>query len=131
MNQTMSKGKRNLILVLLSFLAGMVFFIPYFRLSYYDQMIRILGLTNTQLGFIGTSVAFINFICYIPSGYMADKFNSKTLLVISAFGMAATSLIYSLLPSYTIILIIHGFFSIFSILTFWSPYLKYFKNAGK
>ncbi len=130
MNQTMSKGKRNLILVLLSFLAGMVFFIPYFRLSYYDQMIRILGLTNTQLGFIGTSVAFINFICYIPSGYMADKFNSKTLLVVSAFGMAATSLIYSLLPSYTIILIIHGFFSIFSILTFWSPYLKYLRMLG-
>lgn len=130
MIQNMSKAKRNLILVLLSFLAGMVFFIPYFRLSYYDQMIRILGLTNTQLGFIGTAVAFINFICYIPSGFMADKFNSKTLLIVSAIGMAITSLIYSLLPSYTIILVIHGFFSVFSILTFWSPYLKYLRMLG-
>ena len=46
MNQTMSKGKRNLILVLLSFLAGMVFFIPYFRLSYYDQMLSLIHISE-------------------------------------------------------------------------------------
>ena len=68
MEQQLTRRKRNIILILLSFLAGMVYFIPYFQLTYYDQMIRILGLTNTQLGFIGTAVALVNFICYIPSG---------------------------------------------------------------
>lgn len=130
MEQHLTRGKRNIILILLSFLAGMVYFIPYFQLTYYDQMIRILGLTNTQLGFIGTAVALVNFICYIPSGYMADKFDAKLLLILSAVGMAVTSLVYSLLPSYTIVLIIHGFFAIFSILTFWSPYLKYLRMLG-
>lgn len=109
MEQQLTRRKRNIILILLSFLAGMVYFIPYFQLTYYDQMIRILGLTNTQLGFIGTAVALVNFICYIPSGYMADKFDAKLLLILSAVGMAVTSLVYSLLPSYTIVLIIHGF----------------------
>ena len=44
-----TKGRRNFLVTLLSFMVGMIYFIPYIRISFYDQTVAALQLTNAQM----------------------------------------------------------------------------------
>ncbi|MGM0168916.1 hypothetical protein IGI39_004671 [Enterococcus sp. AZ135] len=128
--QPKSKGKRNLILLILSLIAGMVFLTPLLRFSFYDQMKVALGLTDIQLGTIGSIYGIFNVLCYAPSGFLAEKFSTKKLLLASTIGMTATTIWYFLLPGFTSLLIIHALYGVFSVGTFWSPYLTAIRQLG-
>ncbi len=127
---TMSKGKRNFILVLINMTAAVVFFTPYLRFSYYDQMIAALNLSNQDFGNLAGVYGIVAMVGYLPSGLLADRFSPKLLLSISCFGMGVCTLWHALFPSYTALLIIYALFGIFSVVTFWSPYLKCVRSLG-
>ena len=103
---------------------------PLLRFSFYDQMMDALNLTDIQIGTLGSVYAIFCVICYPVSGVLADKFSTKKLLVISNFAMALITIWYCLLPGFTSLIIIHGLYGIFSIATFWSPYLKAVRQLG-
>ena len=126
----MNGKKRSLVLVILSLIAGMVYLTPLLRFSFYDQMMEALGVTDVQLGTIGSIYGIFNVACYVPSGILAEKFNTKILLIISTFGMCLTTVWYSMYPGFTALLIIHALYGIFSVGTFWSPYLKAVRQLG-
>lgn len=126
----MNGKKRSLVLVILSLIAGMVYLTPLLRFSFYDQMLEALGITDVQLGTIGSIYGIFNVACYVPSGILAEKFNTKKLLIISTFGMCLTTIWYSMYPGFTALLIIHALYGIFSVGTFWSPYLKAVRQLG-
>lgn len=126
----MNGKKRSLVLVILSLIAGMVYLTPLLRFSFYDQMMEALGVTDVQLGTIGSIYGIFNVACYVPSGILAEKFNTKKLLIISTFGMCLTTVWYSMYPGFTALLIIHALYGIFSVGTFWSPYLKAVRQLG-
>lgn len=67
---------RNLVLLILSLIAGLMYLTPLLRFSFYDQMMEALNLTDIQIGTIG-SVYAICIICYPISGILADKFSTK------------------------------------------------------
>lgn len=121
---------RTQVLLILSLIAGMMYLTPLLRFSFYDQMMEALNLTDLQIGTIGSAYAIICIICYPISGVLADKFSIKKLLTISTFAMALITFWYCLLPGYTSLIIIHALYGIFSIATFWSPYLKAVRQLG-
>lgn len=55
----MSKGKRNFLLVLISVMVGIIYFIPYLRFFFYDQMLDGFHLTNLQLARLGRFMAWL------------------------------------------------------------------------
>lgn len=126
------KGVKNrtLVLLILSLIAGLMYLTPLLRFSFYDQMMDALNLTDIQIGTLGSVYAIFCVICYPVSGVLADKFSTKKLLVISNFAMALITIWYCLLPGFTSLIIIHGLYGIFSIATFWSPYLKAVRQLG-
>lgn len=126
----MNKGKRNLVLVILSMIAGMVYLTPLIRFSFYDQMVEALQITDIQLGTIGGIYGVFNVIGYLPSGFLAEKFNTKKLLILSTFGMCLVTIWYSFFPGFIALCVIHALYGIFSVGTFWSPYLKAIRNLG-
>ncbi len=75
----LTKSKRNLLVTLLSFMVGMIYFIPFIRISFYDQTIAALNLTNTQLGFLGSIYGTLAIFCYAVGGSLAQKFSPKNL----------------------------------------------------
>ena len=121
---------RTLVLLILSLIAGLMYLTPLLRFSFYDQMMDALNLTDLQIGTLGTVYAIFCVICYPISGILADKFSTKKLLIISTFAMGVITVWYCLLPGYTSLIIIHGLYGIFSIATFWSPYLKAVRQLG-
>ena len=54
----LTKTKRNFLVTLLSFMVGMIYFIPYIRISFYDQTIAALRLPGVWL------VGLFIFFCY-------------------------------------------------------------------
>ena len=60
----MSKGKRNFLLVLISVMVGIIYFIPYLRFFFYDQMLDGFHLTNLQLGTLGSIYGLVALFCY-------------------------------------------------------------------
>lgn len=126
----MNNGRRNVVLIILSLIAGMVYLTPLIRFSFYDQMIEALQITDIQLGTIGGIYGLFNVIGYIPSGFLAEKFNTKKLLIVSTLGMCLVTIWYSTYPGFYGLCVIHALFGIFSVGTFWSPYLKAIRNLG-
>ena len=85
---------RNLVLLILSLIAGLMYLTPLLRFSFYDQMMEALNLTDIQIGTIGSVYAIFCIICYPISGILADKFSTKKLLIISTFAMSLITVWY-------------------------------------
>lgn len=130
MNPANKKTNRAIILLILSVVAGMVFLTPLLRFSFYDQMRESLGMSDVQIGTIGAVYGAFNVITYPLSGILAEKFSTKKMLLVSAIGMAVVTLWYATLPGYIALLIIHAVYGVFSVGTFWSPYLKAVRELG-
>ncbi len=126
----MNKGKRMLVLVILSLIAGLVYLTPFLRFSFYDQMKEALHFTDMQIGTIGAVYGVFNVASYAPSGFLAERFDTKKLLLISCLGMCICTIWYSFYPGYPAMLVIHALYGIFSVGTFWSPYLKAVRSLG-
>lgn len=130
MNIALDKKKRNIVLTILSMIAGIMYLTPLLRFSFYDQMLSALNVTDIQLGTIGATYGILNVASYVPSGILAEKVNTKLLLIISCVAMAIITLWYATFPGYEALIIIHALYGVFSVGTFWSPYLKAIRNLG-
>lgn len=126
----MKKGKKIVALVVLSIMAGMVYLTPFFRFTFYDQMIAALQITDVQIGTLGAMYGAFALIGYLPGGFLAEKFSARGLLVLSAVGMFVATAWYALYPGFIALCIIHAMYGTFSIITFWSAYLKAVRNLG-
>lgn len=126
----LSRSKRNLLVTLLSFMVGMIYFIPFIRISFYDQTIAALRLTNTQLGFLGSVYGTLAIFCYAIGGILAQKFSPKILIGISLAGTGATTLWQASFPSYTSLIIIFALYAVFTTATLWSPYITLMRSFG-
>lgn len=115
---------RTIVLVILSLIAGLVYLTPFLRFSFYDQMKEALMLTDNQMGTIGAVYGALNVICYIPSGFLTERFSTKKLLLLSTLGMFICTLWYATFPGFSALIIIHALYGVFSVGTFWCPYLK-------
>ena len=124
------KKNRTFVLVILSLIAGMAYLTPLIRFSFYDQMKEAMGLTDVQIGSIGAVYGVFNVACYVPSGILAEKFNTKKLLIISTLALCLVTVWYSFYPGFQILLVIHALYGIFSVGTFWSPYLSAIRHLG-
>lgn len=126
----MEKRKKNIALVILSMIAGIMFLAPLIRFSFYDQMMAALRLTDIQIGTLGSIYGVAYVIAFPFSGILAEKFNARMLLVLSAVGMSLVTVWYAMFPGFAILCAIHVLYGIFSVGTFWSPYLKAVRNLG-
>lgn len=101
-----------------------MYLIPYIRYTFYDQMMAALQLNDAQIGNIGAMYGIGNLVCYLISGYLADRYNPRNLILIGTGGMAVCTFWYALFPPYGSVMIIHALYSFFSVGLWWCPYLK-------
>ncbi|MDG6139514.1 hypothetical protein [Lactococcus formosensis] len=70
-----------------------------FKGTFYDLLLKVLGLTNAQLGIIFSLIGISVFL-YIPAGWVNNRFSTKSILVTGL-------LIRFLTINYIVILIPH------------------------
>ncbi len=126
----LSKGKRNFLVVLISFMVGIIYFVPYIRFTLYDQTLAAFQLSNVQLGLLGSVYGLVALFCYPISGILTDKFGPKILLTIAFLGTAVMTFWQSTFPNFTVMIIIYICFAFFTTATLWSPYVALLRNLG-
>lgn len=126
----MSNFRKWLTLFFISLGGGTIYIVPYFKFTYYDQLLVATGLNNYQLGMLMTVMGILNMIFYIPGGIIADKFSARSLFTISMIGTGILTIWYGTLPGYGTLLVIHGLYAITTVLTFWSAFLKGIRACG-
>jgi MFS family permease len=119
-------------LALLVIAAGSIYAVAYLRQVYQDTMMGTLALDEVQLGYLYSILGTSFLVCYLPSGWLADRISPRYLISFSLLGTGALGMWYATLPSFQVLLLIYGGFGVTTGLTFWAPLIKRVKIiAGK
>ena len=124
-------GFKNLmVFIILSATVGIAYQLPYLRFTFYDQMAAALQLTNAQIGDTSSAVAFVSTLSYPIGGYLASRFSTRKLIIITLIAHVAITVWFAFTTSYIAIMIIHVLYGFFGIATLWSAYLNGIRNLG-
>lgn len=115
---------------LLTFFGCSIAKVPYMREVYYDQVIEALNISNTQLGILSSAVGIASMVGYFFGGFLADKFSSKKMIMLSGFCGGLLTLWYMTFPSFSILLFIHAAIALDGTLIFWAAYIRILRLLG-
>ena len=98
--------------------------LPFLREVYYIPMQEAFGYSNTQMGVLISVFGTVSLLTYFPGGWIADHFSPRKLIASSLLATGLAGLYFSTFPSYTINIIIHGFWGLCISLVFWGAMIK-------
>jgi len=101
-----------------------IYLLPYLRKSFQTSMHEVFGLTFTQLGVMNAVFGALAFGAYFAGGWLSDRFATRTLLSFSLLATALGGYYMATIPSYPMLLALHAFWGVTTILTFWSALIK-------
>lgn len=131
MSEQASKLKKNIIpFAIIILAAASIYGLPYFRYSYTETFKQVYSLTDAQFGNLQAAYGIVAAASYIIGGWLADRFSVKSLLIFSFVGTGATGLYLLTIPSYQVLLLIHGFWGVTTIMTFWPAFIKAVRSLG-
>ncbi len=104
--------------------------VPYAFTSFYVAFKNSTGFSDVQLGMLLTVLGIAGTLLYFPGGWLADRFSTKTLLLIGYFGSGILGFGAAMMPSYSIMLMIYGGLAITTILFAWNPAFKAIRLLG-
>ncbi|MEA4946643.1 MAG: MFS transporter [Oscillospiraceae bacterium] len=128
----MKQTKKILGILACAFMYSSMYLLPYIKYIFYDAVEEVTGFTNTQIGFCLSVYIIASIICTLPSGWLADKYPPKKLLVLSGIGHTILSFLALLfIRNYAMTLVLFFGMGITSVLGFWSPVFKAVSMSGK
>ncbi|MDZ7825364.1 MAG: MFS transporter [Gammaproteobacteria bacterium] len=101
-----------------------IYLLPYMRKSFQTSMQEVFDVTFTQLGVMNAMFGALAFGAYFAGGWLSDRFATRTLLAVSLFATALGGFYMATIPSYPMLLALHAFWGVTSILTFWAALIK-------
>ena len=119
-----SNGRRYLQLALLVIAAGAIYPILYLRQVYQPTMLEVFHITDSQLGYLYSSLGTIFLLSYLPSGWLADRIAPRLLICFSLIATGLLGLWYSTAPSFQTLMLIFGGWGLSTGLTFWAAVIK-------
>ncbi|MFP3564617.1 MFS transporter [Paraburkholderia sp. SIMBA_030] len=119
-----SKAQRYLQLMLLVLAAGAIYPILYLRQVYQPTMLEVFHITDSQLGYLYSSLGTIFLLSYLPSGWLADRIAPRLLICFSLIATGVLGLWYSTAPSFQVLMAIFGGWGLSTGLTFWAAVIK-------
>ncbi|KLU62738.1 inner membrane protein YihN [Peptococcaceae bacterium CEB3] len=119
-----------LTLTVLSMAGSIIYKLPYLRETYYIPLQQATGTTNEQLGLLMTAYALANFILYFPGGWAADSFSPRKLIAFSLIATGITGFYFATFPPFPILLLLHAFWAVTTVFTFWSASIRIIRLLG-
>ncbi|MGB8419497.1 MFS transporter [Paraburkholderia sp.] len=119
-----SKTQRYVQLILLVLAAGAIYPILYLRQVYQPTMLEVFHITDSQLGYLYSSLGTIFLLSYLPSGWLADRIAPRLLICFSLIATGVLGLWYSTAPSFQMLMLIFGGWGLSTGLTFWAAVIK-------
>ncbi|WP_250436997.1 MFS transporter [Caballeronia sp. ATUFL_F2_KS9A] len=119
-----TRADRYIQLALLVIAAGAIYPILYLRQVYQPTMLEVFHITEAQLGYLYSALGTIFLVCYLPSGWLADRVAPRLLISFSLIATGALGLWYSTAPSFASLIVIFGGWGLTTGLTFWAAIIK-------
>ncbi len=107
-----------------------IYLLPYLRKTFQTSMEAVFNISSTEVGVVNAMFGILAVVSYFPSGWLADRFSARRLLTFSLLATSAGGFFMFTIPSYTMLLVLHAFWGITSILTFWAALIKATRNWG-
>ncbi|MCP4271771.1 MAG: MFS transporter [Gammaproteobacteria bacterium] len=120
----MTRMRHWFVMFILCFSGGIIFMLPFLREVYYLPMQEAFGYDNLQMGVIMSVFGTTSLITYFPGGWLADRVSSRKLISSSLLATGLAGAYFATFPSYTVSIIIHGFWGICVSLVFWNAMIK-------
>lgn len=98
----------------------------YFRPTY----VEVFGITQTQLGVLGSIYGVVAMFAYVLGGGLADRFPPRRLLVFSLLATGVSGLYMATIPSFSAMCVLFGFWGVSTILPFWSALIRATREWG-
>ncbi|MFM0205198.1 MFS transporter [Paraburkholderia fungorum] len=117
-------AQRYIQLMLLVLAAGAIYPILYLRQVYQPTMLEVFHITDSQLGYLYSSLGTIFLLSYLPSGWLADRIAPRLLICFSLIATGVLGLWYSTAPSFHVLMLIFGGWGVSTGLTFWAAVIK-------
>jgi predicted MFS family arabinose efflux permease len=122
--------KQLFILGIIGLTQAIMFTMPYMPSAFYDPMIQILDINNTQLGVLMSIYGVITIIAMAPGGWAADKFNTRKLITWSMVLTGIMGVVAAFWMNFTVYCILWALFSIVGNGMYWSAGMKAVRLVG-
>ncbi|MDR3494667.1 MAG: MFS transporter [Ancalomicrobiaceae bacterium] len=109
---------------LLLLAAGAIYPLLYLRQNFEHTLLLGFNITSKDLGDFNSILGLIYVSTYIPSGWLADRFSPKKLIVFSVGAVGLLGLWYSTFPGYYAQMTIFIGWGLCAGLTFWASLIK-------
>jgi MFS family permease len=116
--------KRYLQFTLILLAAGAIYPLLYLRQNFETSILEAFQITTGELGNYYSMLGVMYFVCYVPSGWLADRLSPRLLVTISMVGTGTLGLWFATLPSKEVLLFIFMAWGVAAGLTFWASMLK-------
>ncbi|MTI70682.1 MAG: MFS transporter [Firmicutes bacterium] len=117
--------------VLILTLAGsFIYFLPFFRFYFYDTFVEAFGISNTQMGLIGTVYGACGVVSYFIGGLLASKFSVRKLMVFSFIATGIGGLVLMTYPPFPVVIAVQIGWGFTSLMTFWPALVKALNMLG-
>ncbi|KWE59575.1 MFS transporter [Burkholderia sp. MSMB2157WGS] len=121
---TSAAASRYFQLALLVCAAGAIYPMLYLRQFYQDTMLDLFQISRAQLGYLYSALGTTFLICYLPSGWLADRLPPRYLISFSLVATGALGVAYASAPSYPVLMVIFCGWGVTTGLTFWASVIK-------
>ncbi|MGQ7848116.1 MFS transporter [Granulosicoccus sp. 3-233] len=116
--------KRYFQFSLLLLAAGAIYPLLYLRQNFETPILEAFQISSSDLGNYYSMLGVMYFLCYLPSGWLADKLSPRLLVSISMVGTGVLGLWFATIPSRDVLVYIFMAWGIAAGLTFWASMLK-------
>lgn len=120
----LGNSKKIFQLILLILAGGAIYPLVYLRSSYESTILEVFGMTNAELANLYTMLGIIFVVGYLPSGWLADRFSTKYLIVFSLTLTAVAGLVFAQIPDKSVLLYVFFAWGFATVFTFWAALLK-------
>ena len=116
--------KRYFQFTLLLLAAGAIYPLLYLRQNFETSILEAFQITTSDLGDYYSMLGIMYFLCYVPSGWLADRISPRLLVTVSMAGTGALGLWFATIPSKEVLVYIFMAWGIAAGLTFWASMIK-------
>jgi sugar phosphate permease len=116
--------KRYFQFSLLLLAAGAIYPLLYLRQNFESSILDVFQISSGDLGNYYSMLGVVYFVCYVPSGWLADKISPRLLVTFSMIGTGALGLWFATIPSKDVLVYIFMAWGVAAGLTFWASMIK-------
>lgn len=118
--------------LLLLLAGGAIYPLLYLRQNFEVSILEVFNITISELGSYYSALGVMYMVCYLPSGWLADKFSPRLLITFSMAATGGLGLWFATIPSKAVLPYIFLGWGLAAGLTFWASLIKGVKMlAGK